>query len=212
LPHIATFLIICFFIENVKFETASFFYRKLLFQKATKFNPMKYSSLLFIVSFFLFSTNNFAQQKTMDKQSIYQFTVKDIEGNDFNFADLKGKKILVVNTASECGYTGQYENLEKLYQEYKDQDFVIVGFPANNFGGQEPGSNKTIASFCKANYGVSFPMMSKISVKGEDEHPLYQFLTQKSKNGEMDSEVKWNFQKYLIDEEGHVSGVYESKV
>lgn len=173
---------------------------------------MKYFSLLFIISFFLISTNNFAQQKTMDKQSIYQFTVKDIEGEDFDFADLKGKKMLIVNTASECGYTGQYENLEKLYQEYKDQDFVIVGFPANNFGGQEPGSDEEIATFCEANFGVSFPMMSKVSVIGDDQHPLYQFLTEKSKNGEMDSEIKWNFHKYLIDEEGHVVETYESKV
>src|SRR5699024_10192849 len=139
------------------------------YSKAKNVEQMKYFSLLFLVSFFLISTNNFAQQ-TMDKQSIYQFTVIDIEGDEFDFADLKGKKMLIVNTASECGYTGQYENLENLYQEYKDQNFVIVGFPANNFGGQEPGSNETIASFCEANYGVSFPMMSKISVKGDDEH------------------------------------------
>ncbi len=148
----------------------------------------------------------------MAKESIHQFTVKDIHGKDFNFANLKGKKILVINTASECGYTPQYENLERLYNQYKDKNFTIVGFPANNFGQQEPGSNTEIATFCQKNYGVSFPMMSKISVKGDDEHPVYQFLTQKTKNGVMDSEVKWNFQKYLLNENGELERVYESKV
>lgn len=147
----------------------------------------------------------------MNKENIYQFKVKDIQGNDFDFADLKGKKIMIVNTASECGFTYQYENLENLYQKFKDDNFVIVGFPANNFGAQEPGTNEEIATFCQVNYGVSFPMMSKISVKGDDEHPLYKFLTQKAKNGVMDSEVKWNFQKYLIDENGELYNVYFSK-
>lgn len=148
----------------------------------------------------------------MDSKSIYQFTVKDIHGNDFNFSDLKGKKILIVNTASECGFTPQYEGLEDLYQNYKDENFVVIGFPSNNFGKQEPGSNEEIAEFCKKNYGVSFPMMAKISVKGMNEHPIYQFLTEKSLNGTMDSVVKWNFQKYLIDEEGHLENVFESRV
>lgn len=148
----------------------------------------------------------------MNKQSIYQFTVKDINGNDFNFADLKGKKIMIVNTASECGFTPQYEGLEDLYQNYKDENFVIIGFPANNFGGQEPGSDEEILEFCQKNYGVSFPMMSKISVIGANEHPLYEFLTEKSKNGKMDSVVKWNFQKYLIDENGQLTHVLESRV
>ncbi len=144
--------------------------------------------------------------------SIHQFKVDDINGNKFDFAQLKGKKIMVVNTASECGYTPQYENLERLYQNYKDQNFTIVGFPANNFGQQEPGSNAEIASFCQKNYGVSFPMMGKISVKGDDTHPLYQFLTQKSKNDVLDSEVKWNFQKYLLDENGQLVATYASKI
>ena len=115
---------------------------------------------------------------------------------------LKGKKVLVVNTASKCGLTPQYEELEKLYGLYKDSNFVVIGFPANNFMGQEPGSNENIAAFCQKNYGVSFPMMSKISVKGKDMHPIYQFLTQKAKNGLEDNQVQWNFQKYLLDEEG----------
>ena len=109
---------------------------------------------------------------------------------------------MIVNTASECGYTPQYKDLQELYEKYKSHNFVIIGFPANNFGEQEPGTNDQIATFCKKNYDVTFPMMSKISVKGDDMHPLYQFLTQKKKNGVMDSEVKWNFQKYLINEDG----------
>ena len=136
------------------------------------------------------------------KLSIHSFIVDDINGKAFVFASVKGKKILVVNTASKCGLTPQYEELERLYNEFKDQNFVIVGFPANNFMGQEPGSNENIDAFCQKNYGVSFPMMSKISVKGKDMHPIYQFLTQKAKNGLEDNQVQWNFQKYLLDEEG----------
>jgi glutathione peroxidase len=139
--------------------------------------------------------------------TIYQFTVEDIEGNRFDFEDLKGKKIMVVNTASKCGLTPQYKNLESLYKEYKNKNFVIIGFPANNFLSQEPGSDQEIANFCEKNYGVSFPMMSKISVKGKDMHPLYQFLTMKSLNGKEDSDVGWNFQKYLIGEEGKLEKI-----
>ena len=144
---------------------------------------------------------------SMTRESIYKFKVKDIEGKEFDFSSLKGKKVMIVNTASECGLTPQYEQLQKLYTEFKNKNFVIIGFPANNFGHQEPGTNATIATFCSRNYGVTFPMMEKISVKGDDMHPLYQFLTQKSKNGLEDNEVKWNFQKYLIDTEGHLSKV-----
>lgn len=138
------------------------------------------------------------------KESIHQFTVNEIEGKTFDFKSLKGKKVMVVNTASKCGLTPQYEKLEAIYQKYKNSNFVIVGFPANNFMGQEPGSNEEIASFCKKNYGVSFLMMEKISVKGSDIHPVYQFLTEKSKNGLEDNSVQWNFQKYLIDENGYL--------
>jgi glutathione peroxidase len=140
----------------------------------------------------------------MQKQNIYQFKVTDLYGNPFDFSTLKGKKIMIVNTASECGLTPQYRDLEAIYEKYKDQNFVIVGFPANNFGAQEPGSDSEIATFCKKNYGVTFPMMSKISVKGNDMHDVYQFLTKKSRNGLQDSEVSWNFQKYLIDENGEL--------
>ncbi len=149
----------------------------------------------------------FVNTKTMENNSlstIYDFSVKDISGEDFSLSSLKGKKVMLVNTASKCGLTPQYEKLEALYKKYKDQNFVIVGFPANNFGAQEPGTNTEIATFCKLNYGVTFPMMEKISVKGADIHPLYQFLTQKSKNGVLDSEVSWNFQKYLINEKGEL--------
>jgi len=136
------------------------------------------------------------------KLSIHSFVCEDINGQSYDLSQLKGKKVLVVNTASKCGLTPQYEELEKLYSLYKDSNFVVIGFPANNFMGQEPGSNENIAAFCQKNYGVSFPMMSKISVKGKDMHPIYQFLTQKAKNGLEDNQVQWNFQKYLLDEEG----------
>ena len=153
-----------------------------------------------------------SEMNAQSKQTIYQFKVEDLSGKTFDFASLKGKKILVVNTASKCGYTPQYKDLEALYKKYKNQNFVIIGFPANNFGQQEPGTNKEIATFCELNYGVSFPMMSKISVKGKDMHPLYQYLTQKSKNGLKDSEVEWNFQKYLINEKGELEKVLLSAV
>jgi glutathione peroxidase len=146
------------------------------------------------------------------KQSIYQFKITDLYGIEFDFSSLKGKKIMVVNTASECGLTPQYEQLQAVYEKYKNKNFVIVGFPANNFGAQEPGSDKQIAEFCKKNYGVTFPMMSKISVKGKDMHEVYQFLTQKAKNGLEDSNVSWNFQKYLIDENGFLVKVISPKM
>lgn len=140
----------------------------------------------------------------MEKQSIHQFVVKDIEGNDFNFEKLSGKKIMVVNTASKCGLTPQYKQLEEVFNHYKSDNLIIIGFPANNFMSQEPGTNDEIATFCERNYGVTFPMMSKISVKGDDMHEVYQFLTQKAKNGVADSEVEWNFQKYLLNEKGEL--------
>ncbi|CAI9429439.1 Glutathione peroxidase [Candidatus Ornithobacterium hominis] len=146
-----------------------------------------------------------------EKLSFFDFTVKDIDGNDFDLKQLKGKKILVVNTASECGFTSQYEDLQKLYEAYKNQNFTVIGFPANDFGEQEPGDNQKIKQFCTQQFKVTFPMMSKISVIGEEQHPLYQFLTQKNKNGKMDSEVKWNFQKYLINPDGSLAEVYYSK-
>ncbi|MCP4440656.1 MAG: glutathione peroxidase [Aureispira sp.] len=133
--------------------------------------------------------------------SIHQFEIEGLKDGQINFADYKGKKILLVNVASECGLTPQYRQLQDLYKATKGQ-IEIVGCPANNFGAQEPGNDEQIASFCSLNYGITFPMTSKISVKGEDMHPLYQFVTQKSQNGVEDSEVKWNFQKYIFNEEG----------
>lgn len=180
---------------------------------------MKKSFALLIVLTSLWSCQNQAQQTTvnptvipMKKETIYQFNVQDLSGNAFDFAALKGKKIMIVNTASECGLTPQYEQLQVVYEKYKDQNFVIVGFPANNFGSQEPGSNAQIATFCQKNYGVTFPMMAKISVEGNDQHPVYQFLTQKAKNGMEDSEVQWNFQKYLINENGELAKVISPRV
>jgi glutathione peroxidase len=142
--------------------------------------------------------------------SFYDFKVKTLEGEDFDLSSLKGKKVMVVNVASKCGFTPQYKDLEEMYRKYEDE-MVIIGFPANNFGRQEPGTAAEIRQFCSQNYGVTFPMMEKISVKGDDMHPLYKWLTSKAKNGLMDSEVKWNFQKYLIDENGNLVDVLFSK-
>lgn len=159
----------------------------------------------------LFTGISFASAQSIPS-SIYGFTVEDIQGKSFSFAQLKGKKIMIVNTASECGYTPQYKELQELYTAYKNQNFVIIGFPANDFFSQEPGNNTAIAAFCKKNYGVSFPIMAKITVKGKKMHPLYQYLTQKKYNGVKDSSVKWNFQKYLIDENGVLEKVIPSAV
>lgn len=145
-------------------------------------------------------------------ETIYQFKVKDIKGNEFDFAKLKGKKILLVNTASKCGLTPQYEQLEALYDEFKGSNFVVVGFPANNFLEQEPGTNAEIATFCSSNYGVTFPMMEKVSVKGDDIHEVYQFLTKRNRNGLEDNTVQWNFQKYLINEQGHLDKIVSSQI
>jgi glutathione peroxidase len=185
---------------------------------------MKKSLFLIVLGFCLISCNNQAQQKntalnsSIDKnqkvmtETIYQFKVTDLEGNEFDFSDLKGKKIMVVNTASKCGLTPQYKDLEAIYKKYQDKNFVIVGFPANNFGSQEPGTNQEISTFCQRNYGVTFPMMAKVSVVGNDMCEMYQFLTQKSRNGLEDSEVAWNFQKYLINENGQLEKVLSPRV
>lgn len=140
-----------------------------------------------------------AQQKTF-----HDFSAKTISGEMLDLSSLKGKKVLVVNTASKCGLTPQYEDLEKLYKEYGGENFTIIGFPANNFMSQEPGTDEEIKEFCEVNYGVTFQMMSKISVKGKDINPIYEWLTTKEENGVMDSKVSWNFQKYMIDENGNL--------
>jgi glutathione peroxidase len=161
---------------------------------------------LLIIAFMALSSLRLTAQ-----DSFYGFTVKDISGKDYNFSQLKGKKVLIVNTASKCGFTPQYAGLQELYEKYKDKGLVVIGFPANNFANQEPGSETEIQEFCTSNYGVSFPMMSKISVKGDDIHPLYQWLTDKEKNGVEDSNVKWNFQKYLIGEDGKFLAYFSSR-
>ena len=143
--------------------------------------------------------------------NIYKFSAHGLEGGTINFDDYAGKKILIVNTASKCGYTPQYEGLEELSKKYADR-LVIVGFPSDNFGHQEPGSNEEIAGFCQKNYGVTFPMAQKSDVKGEQQNSIYKWLTSKAENGFQDSEVKWNFQKYLLNEKGELIGVFMSDV
>ncbi len=150
-------------------------------------------------------------ENTVKPISIYDFKVPALDGGTIDFAAFKGKKILIVNTASQCGYTPQYEGLEKLYETYKEK-LVIVGFPANNFGAQEPGTNSEIKEFCKKNYGVSFPMAAKVSVKGDDMAAIYQWLTNKSENGVMDADIKWNFGKFLLDENGNLITYFPSKI
>lgn len=156
-------------------------------------------------------TQEMKEQNT-STHSIYNYKVETIAGETFDLSSLKGKKVMIVNTASKCGLTPQFEGLEKLYQAYKDQNFVIIGFPSNDFMSQDPGSNEEIAEFCQINYGVSFPMMSKIVVKGDGQDPLYQYLTQKSQNGLDDYEVQWNFQKFLINENGTIDKVIGPRV
>jgi glutathione peroxidase len=177
---------------------------------------MRIVKILLLITVFYISNAINAQavvgEATENMKTIYDFKVNTIEGKTFDFATLSGKKIMVVNTASKCGFTPQYKQLEELYKQYGGDDFVIIGFPANNFGAQEPGTNAEIVTFCQKNYGVTFPMMEKISVKGADMAPIYQFLTRKSENGVMDSEVKWNFQKYLISRKGKIEKVLESEV
>lgn len=137
--------------------------------------------------------------------SLHQYKIKNAKGQEIDLSTLKGKVVLVVNTASKCGFTPQFEGLEELYQEYKDQGLVIIGTPSNEFGGQEPNSNEGAQEFCQINYGVSFPITEKIHVKkGAEQHELYQFLTDKSKNGKVGMAPLWNFQKYLVDKNGQV--------
>ena len=150
--------------------------------------------------------NDISETKTTKstmEQTIYDYKVESLDGKEINFADFKGKKVLVVNTASECGVTPQYADLEKLSKDYGDK-IVVVGFPANNFGGQEPGSNQEIGAFCEKNFGVTFPMAAKVSVKGDDTAPIFKYLTQKDLNGVKNTAILWNFTKFLIDENGHL--------
>ncbi len=161
-------------------------------------------ALIFFVFLTLFGIQLKAQK--MD-QTIYQFAVKDIDGKEVSLADYKGKAVLIVNVASECGYTPQYESLQAIHEKYSSKGLVVLGFPANDFGAQEPGDNATIKNFCSTKFGVTFPMFSKITVKGDGQHPLYHFLTTQSLNGINDDQVKWNFQKFLISKEGKLIAV-----
>jgi len=167
--------------------------------------------IIAFIGLFAITTMYAQQEKDMKHKNFHNFTVETIEGEQFDLSELKGKKVLVVNTASKCGFTPQYEGLQELYEKYGTKKFTVIGFPANNFANQEPGSDEQIKQFCTSNFGVTFPMMSKISVKGDDQHPVYQWLTQKKYNGKMDTKVKWNFQKYMIDEQGELVDVAYSR-
>ncbi|MGB1042301.1 MAG: glutathione peroxidase [Tenacibaculum sp.] len=167
---------------------------------------MKTIKLIIIMALFSFLEN---AQTVTPNESLFDLKIKDTSGKEIDFGAYKGKKILLVNVASQCGFTKQYDGLQELYSTYKDK-LVVIGLPCNQFGGQEPGSEAEIQSFCRMNFGVEFPITEKIEVKGENTHPIYQWLTQKDKNGKMNSTVKWNFQKYLINEEGRLIDVFYS--
>lgn len=179
------------------------------------------NKLLFLSALIIFACTSSVQKQnpenitTLDQllmeKSIYDFKMKDINGDDVDFSQFKGKKLLLVNVASRCGYTPQYEDLQKLHEQYGDQ-VTILGFPANNFGGQEPGTNEEIKEFCSSKFGVTFTMMDKISVKGADKHPLYRWLSDKNLNGWNDKEPSWNFCKYFINEEGDLVKFFPSSV
>lgn len=158
------------------------------------------------------ASNQENQQKQAAMSKFHEFSAETLEGEKFDFSELKGKRVLVVNTASKCGYTPQYEQLQELHEKTQGEDFVIIGFPSNDFGGQEPGTNEEIKEFCKKNFGVTFPMMAKTPVKGEDQHPVYAWLTKQEQNGKADAKVSWNFNKFLIDEKGNWVAHHSSKV
>jgi len=170
---------------------------------------------IFIILTFLFINFSggvmFAEETVNSDNSIFDFTMKNIDGNDISLSDFKGKVILIVNVASKCGFTKQYKGLQKIYLEYKDKGFVILGFPANNFLRQEPGSDKEIKEFCSLNYGVTFPMFSKISVRGKKIHPLYRFLTGRKTNPGFSGKIRWNFEKFIIGKNGKTVARFRSR-
>lgn len=174
---------------------------------------MNKASLMIISLYGLLTMSFLPKIENVEKpnKSIYEISINSLEGESIDLQEFKGRKILFVNVASKCGFTPQYEGLQKLHEEY-GSDVAIIGVPCNQFGGQEPGKSEEIASFCQKNYGVSFLITEKIKVKGKEQHPLYEWLTKKELNGTEDSSVKWNFQKYLLDEEGQLIGVYSSRV
>lgn len=163
------------------------------------------TTLLFLIALLPFMSTN---ERT---EGVYQYEMNSIDGENISLSDYEGEVLLIVNTASECGFTPQYEGLQKLYETYGDSGLEILGFPANNFGGQEPGSDEEIARFCEVNYGVSFPMFSKVSVKGDDQHPLFEYLTN-AENPDFTGEISWNFEKFLIDRNGNVVRRFKSRV
>lgn len=164
-----------------------------------KIKPMNFKHIISLILI--------AMSTSLFSQNFHQFKAENIDGKFIDMATFKGKKLMIVNVASKCGLTPQYTELQKLYEQYKDKNFEIIAFPANNFLSQEPGSNSEIKQFCTTEFGVTFTMMGKISVKGDDIHPIYQWLTKKEKNGKVDAEIKWNFQKFLIDENGNLFDV-----
>lgn len=166
----------------------------------------------FIIPLLIVSSQPLSQQKekpSVDKKSLYHFTMKTIEGKDKSLAEYRGEVLLVVNVASFCGHTPQYKDLEEVYRRYKDKGFQILAFPANNFGQQEPGTDKEIKTFCESKYNVTFDLFSKISVRGDDQHPLYRYIT---KDSPFPGSVKWNFQKYLVDMDGNIVAMFPSGV
>ncbi len=175
--------------------------------------PLALSSLLFISCFNSVQVAPAPAQNTSGPMtSFHALSANDIHGNPVQMSQYAGKKLLVVNTASECGYTPQYKELQDLYEAYKDKGLVVIGFPCNDFGGQEPGTAQEIEQFCQKNYGVTFPLMEKVRIKGNDPSPVYKWLTRKAENGVLDAVVKWNFHKFLIDEQGHLVKVLGSGI
>jgi glutathione peroxidase len=174
---------------------------------------LKVLSILLLTVFvggFIFFSSSIASVRAKNK-SVLDFKMKDIDGKDVKLKKYKGDVFLIVNTASKCGYTPQYEGLQAIYTKYQSQGFEVLGFPANNFGGQEPGTETEIKEFCESKYKVTFPMFAKISVKGEDQHPLYNFLTAKETNPKFAGDISWNFNKFLVNRKGEVVARFSSK-
>lgn len=159
----------------------------------------------------IFLTLSLSNNIMITNESIYDFPLTDIDGNEMTLESYKGNVLLIVNVASKCGYTPQYEGLQSIYEEFKDDGLVVIGFPANNFRGQEPGTNEDIKQFCRLEYGVEFPMAAKVSVKGDDKAPLFAYLTS-LENQDFDGDIKWNFEKFLIDREGNLIRRFRSSV
>ena len=173
----------------------------------SRLRALSIAAAIIVLPLFVFAQT--PDRTVTEQKTVYSFAMKTVDGKDRPLSEYSGKVLLVVNVASRCGYTPQYKDLQAVYEKYKDRGFRILAFPANNFGAQEPGTDKEIKEFCETNYHVSFDLFSKISVKGEDQHPLYRYLTTESP---FPGEVKWNFQKYLVDRKGKVVGMFPSRV